>query len=114
MTDKKFKKYYPLIEVLAKKRISKDQFSSMIHSLNDPAVEFICECCKNAISKSYFLQMSNKNRKLLYKKVGPSSKIIKNYAKSEKVIRKLVKSFDKKVTGLFYLFCQLYYLLFLQ
>ena len=64
MSRKKITKYHPLIVLLTKrKKISNEQFRSLIHSFNSETIKFFCECCKNAISKNYVQSMHRKKRK---------------------------------------------------
>ena len=93
MSHKRILRYHPLIELLVKKKISNDQFKSLIKSLNYEAIKFICECCKNAISKQYVFSMKDKKRTSFLKLINSNSKLIKklcmnrdNCAQKRKVI----------------------------
>ena len=93
MTRKRLLAYYPLVDLLAKQKFSGDQFKCIIQCLNDDVIEFLCECCKNAISKEYVSSMSKKEKKLFLNVINPHSKIIKklcgkrtNHARNRKVI----------------------------
>ena len=65
MTRKRLIAYYPLVELLAKQKLSSDQFKCRVECLNDDAIEFLCECCKNAILKEY---VSSGPKKIIFKR----------------------------------------------
>jgi len=77
MTRKRLLAYYPLVDLLAKQKLSNDQFKCIIECLNDDVIDFLCECCKNAISKEYVTSMSKKEKKLFLNVINPHSKTIK-------------------------------------
>ena len=60
MTRKLLLSYYTLVDLLAKQKLSNDQFKCIIKCPNDNVIEFLCECCKNAISKEYVASMTKK------------------------------------------------------
>ena len=62
MTRKRLLAYYPLVDLLAKQKFSGDQFKCIIQCLNDDVIEFLCECCKNAISMEYVSSLSKYKR----------------------------------------------------
>ena len=89
MSRKKITKYHPLIEFITKKKFSNEQFRSLINSFNSETIKFICECCKNAISKNYVQSMHRKKRESFLKVINPSSKLIKRLCKnSENCVEK--------------------------
>ena len=93
MSHKRLLKYHPLIQILVKKKLTNEQFKSLAQSLDYEAIKFICECCKNVISKQYVLSMQKKKRKRFLKLIHSNSKIVKklcanhnNCAQTRKVI----------------------------
>jgi len=84
MSNKKLKKYLPLIELLGRKKISKECFVSLFESFNDNAVKFVCECVQNAISCQNTSQLMTKKRNFLIRKVKPYKKILKQLCKKKK------------------------------
>lgn len=84
MTIPSFKKYLPLLELLTRKQISRKCFMSVINSLDDKSIKFICECIHNAISLKYISTLNNKQKSSLLKKILPNKRIIKHLCKKAK------------------------------
>ena len=64
--------------------MSQKCFMSLINSLDDNSVKFICECIHNAISVRYITKLSVKKKKDFLKKILPYKKIIRNLCNKEK------------------------------
>ena len=88
MTNKQLRCYFPLIELLVKKHISVNQFKSIISSINDNAIKFLCECCCNAISREYVLSMTSARKRYLLKVINPYKNIIKSLCRRKKYYNK--------------------------
>ena len=84
MTTHTFKKYLPLLNLLTRKQLSKECYMSLISSLNDKPIKFICECIHNAISLRYISKLHKKKKKRFLNKILPYKKIIKNLCKKRK------------------------------
>ena len=104
MTRKRLLAYYPLVDLLAKQNFSGDQFKCIIQCLNDDVIEFLCECCKNAISKEYVSSMSKKEKKLFLNVINPHSKIIKNFVVRGQITLVIERLLPKKGMDLLSLF----------
>ena len=104
MTRKRLLAYYPLVDLLAKQKFSGDQFKCIIECLNDDVIEFLCECCKNAISKEYVSSMSKKEKKLFLNVINPHSKIIKNFVVRGQITLVIERLLPKKGMDLLSLF----------
>ena len=81
MTIKKFEKHLPLLKLLIKKRPSQKCLMSLIHSLDDKSIKFICECIYNAISLKNMSRLNTKQKSTLLKKLLPYKRIIKQLCK---------------------------------
>ena len=81
MTILGFKKYLPLLELLTRKHISRKCFTSIINSLDDKSIKFICECIHNTISLKYISALNKNQKSLLLKKILPNKRIIKHLCK---------------------------------
>ena len=93
MPVKRLRTYFPLVQLLAKKRLSFEQFKSIIHSINPDAVKFICECCRNSISTGFVSSLNGNKKRSFLKVITPHKKLIKslcrrrkNYTRSKKPI----------------------------
>ena len=84
MTVTRFKKYLPLLELLTRRHISRKCFMSVINSLDDKSVRFICECIHNAISLKYISTLNKKQKSTLLKKILPNKRTIKHLCKKTK------------------------------
>jgi len=84
MPVEKFEKYLPLLRLLTKKKISQKCFMSLIHSLDDKTIKFICECIHNAISLKYMSRLDKKQKTSLLKKILPHKRLIKQLCKKTK------------------------------
>ena len=84
MTISSFDKYLPLLELLTRKHISRKCFASVINSLDDKSIKFICECIHNAISLRYISTLNRKQKSTLLKKILPNKRIIKHLCKKPK------------------------------
>lgn len=75
------KKYLPLIKFLTKKHISRECFVSLINSLDDNTIKFLCECIQNAISSRFVSGLNKTEKGKLLKKNLPNKRIIKRLCK---------------------------------
>ena len=83
----------PLLHLITRKHISCECFVSLVQSLNEEAIKFICECIKNAISVKYVSQFNKKRKSLFLKRLLPNRRILKHLCKktySYKKQRKLI------------------------
>ena len=77
MTVKRLERYFPLVKLLAKKKFSIDEFKSIIHSLDNDTVKFICECCRNVISKRYLTTLKPAMKRNFIRLVTPHKSLLK-------------------------------------
>ena len=75
------KKYLPLIKFLTQKHISRECFVSLINSLDDNTIKFLCECIQNVISSRFVSGLNKTQKSKLLKKNLPNKKIIKHLCK---------------------------------
>ena len=68
MTSQKFKKYLPLLKLLVKKCRSQKCFMSLVNSLDDRSIKFLCECIHNAISIRHVSKLNAKKKARFLKK----------------------------------------------
>ena len=68
MSIPSLKKYLPFLELLTRKHVSRKSFMSVINSLDDKSIKFICECIHNAISLKYISTINKKQKSALLKK----------------------------------------------
>ena len=99
MTGRSFKTYLPLLNFLTKKRISKDNFVSIISCLDETTIKFLCECVHNAISFKYVSKLERKKRITLLKKILPYKKAIKYLCKKGKKLNTRKKLIIQKGYG---------------
>ena len=78
---KHFFKYLPLIKFLTQKHISRRCFVSLINSLDDNTIKFICECIQNAISLRFVSRLNKTQKSKLMRKILPNKRIIKHLCK---------------------------------
>ena len=84
MTGRSFKTYLPLLKFLTKKRISKENFVSIISCLDEGTIKFLCECVHNAISFKYVSKLERNKRSTLLRKILPYKRAIKYLCKKGK------------------------------
>ena len=96
---KRLKDYFPLVQLLAQKKVKVQQFKSIIRSINSDAVKFICECCKNVISTSYVSSLPHKKRKSLLRAITPYKTVIKSLCKKRKNYNKNKTLINQKGYG---------------
>ena len=99
MTITKFKKYLPLVELLTRRHISQKSFISIINSLDDKSIKFICECINNEISLRYISTLDRKQKSTLLKKILPNKRIIKRLCKKATQYRSHKKIIAQKGHG---------------
>ncbi len=99
MTITNFKKYLPLLELLTKNRISRKCFISLINSLDDKTIKFICECVNNAISLRHISTLNRKQKSVLLRKILPNKRVIKHLCKKAKRYRSHKKIIAQKGYG---------------
>ena len=97
MTILGFKKYLPLLELLTRKHISRKCFTSIINSLDDKSIKFICECIHNTISLKYISALNKNQKSLLLKKILPNKRIIKHLCKRLKHIARVKNNCSTRV-----------------
>ena len=81
MTKKIAVKYVPLLKFLTQKKISRKCFKSLIQSLDEKAIKFLCECIQNAISIKYISRLNGKKKSSFLKSILPNKKILKHLCK---------------------------------
>ena len=84
MTVKRLERYFPLVKLLAKKKFSIDEFKSIIHSLDNDTVKFICECCRNVISKRYLTTLKPAKKRKFIRLVTPHKSLLKSICRKRK------------------------------
>ena len=84
MTVKRLERYFPLVKLLAKKKFSIDEFKSIIHSLDNDTVKFICECCRNVISKRYLTTLKPAKKRNFIRLVTPHKSLLKSICRKRK------------------------------
>ena len=84
MSKKSFKKYLPLLKLITKKGLQKGSFVSLISSLDDRSVKFICECIHNSISLRYISKLDNNKKKIFLRRIFPYKNLIKKLCKKRK------------------------------
>lgn len=99
MTILGFKKYLPLLELLTRKHISRKCFTSIINSLDDKSIKFICECIHNTLSLKYISALNKNQKSLLLKKILPNKRIIKHLCKKAKTYSSRKKIIAQKGYG---------------
>ena len=117
MTVKRLERYFPLVKLLAKKKFSIDEFKSIIHSLDNDTVKFICECCRNVISKRYLTTLKPAKKRKFIRLVTPHKSLLKSICRKRKITSWIKERLVKKGTGWLYLFsvrCYPWYSRFLE
>ena len=99
MRGKRFYKYYPLIRLLIRKKLTLLEFQSIIRSFSDDTIKFICECCRNAISTCFVESLNCKQKSKLVKSITTYEKEIKAVCRKKKHFRKSRKIFLQKGYG---------------
>ena len=78
------RKYFNLIQFLSSKKIEKKSFQAVINSLDNNTLKFLCECIRNAISKTYVSRLRENKRRLFLKKIYPHKNILKRLTRKVK------------------------------
>ena len=93
MSKKVLQKYLPLAKLLTKNHIPRRSFESLINSLDESAIKFLCECIQNAITLKHISRLNTKKKALFLKTISPNKKVLKhlckkrnNYKGSRKII----------------------------
>ena len=84
MSNANLKKYLPLIRLLSRKNLTREFFTAVVQSLDEPAIKFLCECVKNSTSTQYLSQLDEKKKKGFLKKILPNRKILKRLCRKVK------------------------------
>ena len=67
MTPRNLKRYLPLLKLLTKNNLTRNCFATIIRSLDDQSVEFLCECIHNGISINHISKLDKKQKSKLIK-----------------------------------------------
>ena len=84
MTVKRLERYFPFVKLLVKRKLSIDEFKSLIRSLDNDAVKFICECCRNVISKRYVSTLNPNKKRILIKLLSPHKSFLRSICRKRK------------------------------
>lgn len=84
MAVKRLERYFPFVKLLVKRKFSIDEFKSLICSLDNDAVIFICEFCRNLISKRYVSTLNPNQKKILIKLLSPHKSFLKSICRKRK------------------------------
>ena len=99
MAGRSFKTYLPLLKFLTKKRISKENFVSIISCLDEATIKFLGECVHNAISFKYVSKLERNKRSTLLKKYTHIKEAIKYLCKKGKKLNTRKKLIIQKGYG---------------